>query len=244
MANLEAVDFKKSIPKHVAIIMDGNGRWAKANNLMTRLKGHEAGAQSVRAALRATQELGVRYLTLYAFSTENWRRPESEVMGLMKLLEYFLKKHASELVEKGIRLRTIGNIAGLPPKVQVALAAVIESTKNGCECDLILALNYGGRQEIVECVKKIASQVEHGDLNVCEISQETIAANLYAPDVPDPDLMIRTSGELRLSNFLLWQLSYAELYVTPIFWPDFKECDMYDAIVAYQTRLRRYGDVK
>jgi undecaprenyl diphosphate synthase len=243
MAELTDIDFSKPIPVHVAIIMDGNGRWARKNRMKTRLQGHEAGAESVRAVLRASEKIGIRYLTLYAFSTENWKRPEKEVTGLMNLLEKFLRKHTPELVEKGICLRAIGTLEDLPDNVTAALQDAMHQTRDNTERDLILALSYGGRHEITHSVRTIAEQVRSGSIQPGEITEETIAAHLYAPDVPDPDLMIRTSGELRISNFLLWQLSYTELYVTPVLWPDFRESDMYDAIAAYQSRSRRYGDI-
>jgi len=232
------------LPCHIAVIMDGNGRWARRQGLKTRLQGHEAGAESIRAALRACDKLGVRYLTLYAFSTENWKRPKKEVAGLMKLLERFLRKNIDELTEKGIRLRTVGQIERLPRYVQAALEDAKRISRDNEKLDLILALSYGARQEIVHCVRAIATEARNGAIDPASISVETISAHLYAPDVPDPDLLIRTSGEMRLSNFLLWQISYAELYVTPVLWPDFREPDMYDAIVSYQERSRRYGRVE
>jgi undecaprenyl diphosphate synthase len=243
MAELTDIDFSKPVPAHVAIIMDGNGRWARKNRMKTRLQGHEAGAESVRAVLRASEKIGIRYLTLFAFSTENWKRPKNEVTGLMNLLEKFLRTHTPELVEKGIRLRAIGALEDLPGNVTAALQDAMDQTSGKTERDLILALSYGGRHEITSSVQAIAEQVRSGTIQPDEITEDTIAAHLYAPDVPDPDLMIRTSGEMRISNFLLWQLSYAELYVTPVLWPDFRESDMYDAIVAYQLRSRRYGDI-
>jgi undecaprenyl diphosphate synthase len=243
MADLTDIDLDKPLPSHVAVIMDGNGRWARKNRLKTRLQGHEAGAETVRAVLRASEKTGIRYLTLYAFSTENWKRPEKEVTGLMGLLEKFLRKHTPELVEKGIRLRAIGTLEDLPDNVTAALQDAIDQTSNNTERDLILALSYGGRKEITDSVKTIARQVRAGTLEPEAITEETIGSHLYAPDVPDPDLMIRTSGELRISNFLLWQLSYTELYITPVLWPDFREGDMYDALVEYQSRSRRYGDL-
>lgn len=231
------------MPSHVAIIMDGNGRWAKQRGL-PRIKGHETGAESVRAVLRACKKAGVHYLTLYAFSMENWIRPKEEIAGLMSLLSRFLRKNAHELHENNIRLRVIGRIEDLPAPVRKELLRVIDETKDYDEGQLILALSYGSRAELVEAVKKIAGEVKDGSLSVEDIAEETISQHLYAPDVPDPDLMIRTSGEMRLSNFLLWQLSYAELYVTDVFWPDFREEQFAQALESYARRHRRFGDVK
>lgn len=232
-----------SIPEHVAIIMDGNGRWATHRGL-PRLKGHEEGAESVRAVLRACRDVGVKYLTLYAFSSENWVRPPSEIAGLMGLLKRFLKTEEPELHKNDVRLRTIGRTQDLPRDVQKELFRVIEATKDHKKATLILALSYGGRAEITDAVRKIAVEVERGDLDPKKINDKTLSKYLYAPDIPDPDMMIRTSGEMRLSNFLLWQLSYAEIYVTDIPWPDFREAEFMKAIHAYQKRHRRYGDIK
>ncbi len=239
--SIDIIDFDKPIPKHVAAIMDGNGRWAKKQGFVAKLKGHEAGAETIRAVLRACDKVGVRYLTLYAFSTENWKRSDAEVAGLMKLLREFLIKNTDELIEKGIRLRTIGQIEKLPEKTREELERSIEKSKHCNKLDLILALSYGSRAEIVDCVRQIASDVKSGKLNPEEITEDTIVKNLYAPDVPDPELMIRTSGEFRLSNFLLWQLSYSEIFVTPTLWPDFRENEFYAAIAAFQNRSRRFG---
>jgi len=239
--NIEAIDFDKPIPRHIAVIMDGNGRWAKKHGFAARLKGHEAGAETIRAVLRACDNIGVRYLTLFAFSTENWKRSEKEVAGLMKLLRDFLVKNTDELIEKGIRLRAIGQIHRLPPETREELDRSIERSKHNSKLDLILALSYGSRTEIVDCIRQIASIVKSGKLNPEDVSEETVKQNLYAPDVPDPELLIRTSGEFRISNFLLWQLSYSEIYVTPTLWPDFREDDFYEAITAFQNRTRRFG---
>ncbi|RLD11243.1 MAG: isoprenyl transferase [Chlamydiae bacterium] len=241
--SIDIIKFDKSIPKHIAVIMDGNGRWAKKQGLVARLKGHEAGAETIRAVLRACDKTGVRYLTLYAFSTENWKRSKSEVAGLMELLRRFLIKNTDELIEKGIRLRAIGQIDRLPDQTRKELERSIEKSKNETKLDLILALSYGGRTEIVNCIRRISSIVKSGELNPEDISEETVKQNLYAPDVPDPELLIRTSGEMRISNFLLWQISYSEIYVTEILWPDFRENDFYEAIADYQKRLRRFGGV-
>ncbi|HEY8240146.1 MAG TPA: isoprenyl transferase [Kiritimatiellia bacterium] len=234
---------RPAIPEHVAIIMDGNGRWAQARGL-PRLKGHEKGAESVRAVLRACRDLGVKYLTLYAFSSENWVRPRAEIEGLMALLRRFLRKEEDELHKNGVRLRAIGRIDELPVPVRRELARVIEATKHHKTATLTLALSYGGRAELTDAVKKIAAEVRSGALDPKAINDSTIGSYLYAPDIPDPDMMIRTSGEMRISNFLLWQLSYAEIYVTDVPWPDFREDQFKQAIEAYQKRHRRFGDIK
>lgn len=231
------------VPRHVAIIMDGNGRWAKARGL-PRLRGHHVGAESVRAILLACRKIGVEYLTLYAFSSENWVRPRSEVTGLMSLLRTFLREQSVELHKHKVRLRVIGHMQDLPLPVRRELTRVIEDTAHYTEGHLILALSYGGRQEITDAVKAIAAKVKAGEIDPRRITEATISQHLYLPDVPDPDFMIRTSGEMRISNFLLWQLSYAELYVTPVMWPDFREPQFLEAIKVYQTRHRRFGDIK
>lgn len=230
------------VPRHIAIIMDGNGRWAVRRGL-PRVKGHEAGAESVRAVVRACKEAGVRYLTLYAFSVENWVRPRREISGLMKLLKIFLENNEHELHENRIRLRVIGRITDLPKLIQRRLKKVMQTTQDYDAGTLILALSYGGRAELVDATRAIAEKVVRGELTPDDITDQTIAGHLYAPDVPDPDLMVRTSGEMRLSNFLLWQLSYAELYVTDVLWPDFRESDLHRAIDEYARRHRRFGDV-
>lgn len=230
------------VPRHIAVIMDGNGRWAKRQGL-PRIKGHEAGADSVRAIVRGCRDAGVKYLTLYAFSVENWVRPKDEISGLMGLLRTFLENNENELHENQIRLRIIGRMNDLPTLIQRGLKRAMKATRDYTAGELILALSYGGRAELVDAMKAIAERVKQGDLNPDEITDETIASHLYAPDVPDPDLMIRTSGEMRLSNFLLWQLSYAELYVTDVLWPDFREEHLQEAIAAYAKRQRRFGDV-
>jgi len=222
--------------------MDGNGRWARQRGL-PRIKGHEAGAESVRAVLRAARESGVKYLTLYAFSSENWVRPPAEVQGLMRLLRKFLREEEDELHANRVRLRAIGRLRDLPPPVRRELKRVMRATESYAARQLILALSYGGRVEIVDAVRSIARKVSEGDLQPGRIQEKTIRAHLYAPDVPDPDLMIRTSGELRLSNFLLWQLSYAELYFTDVLWPDFREEHFRAALEEYARRERRFGDI-
>ena len=228
------------VPRHVAIIMDGNGRWAK-QRLRPRLFGHRAGAESLRAVLRACRDQGVEYLTVYAFSTENWVRPQTEIGGLMTLLKTFLKKDEHELHENQVRLRVTGRIQDLPQAVRDELERVMAATQHYQKGHLILALSYGGRTEIVDAVRAIAGKVKAGELAPAQIDEAVIARHLYLPDVPDPDLMIRTSGELRLSNFLLWELSYAEFYFTDTLWPDFREADFAQALEEYARRQRRFG---
>ena len=228
------------IPRHVAVIMDGNGRWAK-KRMQPRLFGHRAGAESLRAILRACRDHGVEYLTVYAFSTENWVRPEDEVSGLMSLLTTFLKKDERDLHENQVRLRVTGRMADLPESVRAELERVMEATKHYEKGHLILALSYGGRTEITDAVRAIAAQVKAGEVEPAQINEALIARHLYLPDVPDPDLMIRTSGELRLSNFLLWELSYAEFYFTDTLWPDFREAGFAEALAEYSRRQRRFG---
>jgi len=231
-----------NVPSHVAIIMDGNGRWANEHGL-PRLKGHEEGTQSVLAVLKAAKKADVKYLTIYAFSTENWKRPVEEVNGLMSLLGSMLKKHAKEFLDNKIRLRVMGEIDGLPKAVQMGLSRLMKQSEKDYEHTLIVALNYGSRKEIAEAAKAIARKVAAGQLDPETITEETVAQHLYLPDVPDPELMIRTSGELRLSNFLLWQLSYAELYVTETYWPDFREKEFFQALESFGKRGRRFGGV-
>ena len=223
--------------------MDGNGRWAQRRGL-PRIKGHEVGTESVRAIVKACRNAGVKYLTLYAFSSENWVRPRTEIMGLMRILRRFLTQQEHELHENKVRLRVIGRIGDLPLPVQAELRRVIRATEQYTEGTLILALSYGGRVEIADAARRLAEDVKAGKLKPSAIDEDKFAEYLYAPDVPDPDLMIRTSGELRLSNFLLWQLSYAEFYITDVLWPDFREKEFKDALEAYAARHRRYGDVK
>ncbi len=230
------------VPQHVAIIMDGNGRWAGQRGL-PRSRGHEEGAKSVRAIVRACRNEGVKYLTLYAFSVENWSRPRTEIRSLMKLLETFLKEREFELHENKLRLRIIGCIEDLPRYLQKRLARVMRETEQYEEGQLILALSYGARTEIVRAAREIARKAVAGEIAPDKIDEETVAAHMYTPDVPDPDLLIRTSGEMRISNFLLWQISYAEIYVTDVLWPDFRENEFHDAILEYGRRQRRFGGV-
>lgn len=231
---------KTNIPTHIAIIMDGNGRWARERGL-PKIMGHKKGAESVREVLKACGELGVKYLTLYAFSTENWKRPKKEIEGLMRLLGSQLDKETKNLNKNNVRLNAIGRIEELPEAVQLKLKKSMEFTRNNTGVTLTLALSYGSRAEIVDAVKKIISQIEQGDLRKEDIAEENFSNCLYTNTMPDPDLLIRTSGEMRVSNFLLWQISYAELYVTKKLWPDFGRKDLEKAIKEYQKRQRRFG---
>jgi len=231
-----------AVPRHVAVIMDGNGRWARQRGL-PRIKGHERGADSVRAAVRACRDAGVKYLTLYAFSVENWSRPRAEIAALMRLLRKFIRDNENELHENRIRLRLLGRVGDLPADVRGELRRVEQATAAYDAGHLILALSYGGRTEIAEAARRIAQEVRDGKLDPADVDEDAVARRLYLPDVPDPDLMIRTSGEMRLSNFLLWQLSYAELYVTAVLWPDFREPHFKAALEEYGRRQRRFGDV-
>lgn len=228
------------LPEHIAIIMDGNGRWAKSRGNL-RSYGHKAGVDSVRDITEACAQLGVKYLTLYAFSTENWRRPKIEVNALMRLLAGSLRKEADNLNENDIHLETIGQIERFPEKCQRELKEVIELTKDNKRLNLCLALSYSGRWDIKEAVKRLARQVQEGELDPEDINDESISCQLSTAHIPDPDLIIRTSGEYRLSNFLLWQLAYSELYITETLWPDFRRKELYKAIHSFQERERRFG---
>lgn len=232
----------KLVPRHIAIIMDGNGRWARARGLQ-RIKGHEKGADAVRACVEACGELKVDFLTLYAFSAENWQRPKSEVFALMKLLERFLKEKTPELLGKNVRLQAIGRLTDLPSSCQRQLHDSIERTSASTGLTLILALSYGARLEIIDGIKSLLRQIESGHIDRAMIDVEMFSKHLYTRYYPDPDLLIRTSGEMRLSNFLLWQLSYTEMYVTQTLWPDFTKKDLYEAVEDYGRRHRRYGGV-
>ena len=233
---------KTKLPAHVAIIMDGNGRWAK-KHLLSRIKGHEKGAEAVRTVVRACRELGIAHLTLYAFSTENWQRPKKEVAALMTLLTKFLKSEQQELAAKDIRLAVIGEIERLPANVQQALNETMELTRSNSALQLNLALSYGSRTEIVRMARQIAKEAQNEQLDPDDINAEIVAAHLYTKDMPDPDLLIRTSGEMRISNFLLWQIAYAEIYVTPTYWPDFGKDEFVEILKNYQQRERRFGQV-
>jgi undecaprenyl diphosphate synthase len=224
----------------VAIIMDGNGRWAKQRGL-PRIEGHRHGAESVRAVVRTAGEIGIKYLTLYAFSVENWSRPKEEVDALMKYLARYLKKEAPELNKNNVRLEVIGQIYRLPEPVQQQLARTIHALSRNNGLTLVLALSYGGRTEIVEAVRAIATEAQRGDLDPAEIDEQVISEHLYTKNIPDPDLLIRTSGEMRVSNFLLWQISYAELVVTATLWPDFRKKDFFEALEEFTRRHRRFG---
>lgn len=230
----------RKLPKHVAIIMDGNGRWAKARSL-NRIRGHEAGAESVREIVRANRELGIAFLTLYAFSEENWKRPKYEIQALMTLLKRFLKSELQEMLENGIRFQAIGRIHKLPKDVQKALQKTAEKTAMNEDMVLTLALSYGGRQEICDTVQTLGRKIEAGELTSQEITEELLSKSLYTSGMPDPDLLIRTSGEFRISNFLLWQLAYTEIYNTPTQWPDFRKEAFIKALEDYQKRERRFG---
>jgi undecaprenyl diphosphate synthase len=233
----------EKIPRHVALIMDGNGRWAQERGL-SRIDGHKEGAQSVRAVLRAAAQAGVEFITVYAFSTENWKRPPAEVDGLMKLLISSLNAYEQELHDNKIRLRVMGQFDRLPLPVRMRLQKTLDATAGYTDHTFIIALSYGSRMEIADATKQIAEKVKRGEIRPKDIDEQTIAEHLYLPDVPDPELMIRTSGELRLSNFMLWQLSYSEFYITDTYWPDFREKQFFEALGAFNGRDRRYGGVK
>ena len=236
-------DSKNIVPQHVAIIMDGNGRWAKSRGL-NRLKGHEEGAESVRAIINACKKTGVKYLTLYAFSVENWVRPDSEIKGLMSLLVRFLKTQEYELHDNKVRFHVIGRRSDLSREVLSAVERVEESTKQYDEGHLILALSYGARTEITSAAREIARKVKSGEIDVDDIDDKMMSAHMYDPTIPDPDLLIRTSGEMRISNFLLWQISYSELYVTDVMWPDFRADEFSKALEEFRKRQRRFGDIE
>ncbi len=229
-----------NLPKHLAIIMDGNGRWAKQKGML-RAFGHENGTKSVKTTVEICAKLGIENLTLYAFSTENWNRPKLEVDTLMKLLINSLKKELETLVKNNIKLNSIGNIENLPKSVQKELLEVIEKTKDNNRMTLTLALSYGSREEILNAVKKIADKVKNNIISTNSIDESIFNNHLYTQDLPDVDLVIRTSGEHRISNFLLWQIAYAEFYFTDVLWPDFSEENLYEAIISYQKRERRFG---
>lgn len=231
---------KATLPTHVAIIMDGNGRWAKSRHL-PRVEGHRNGVESVRAIVRAAGEVGVKYLTLYAFSVENWNRPKDEVDTLMKYLARFLKNEIGELNKNNVRLEAIGQIYRLPEFVQTQLKKTKAALAKNNGLTLILALSYGGRTEIVEGVRSIGDKIKEGKLDPAEINEQLISQHLYTSNYPDPDLLIRTSGEMRISNFLLWQISYAEFVVTPTLWPDFRKPQFFAALEEYTRRHRRFG---
>jgi undecaprenyl diphosphate synthase len=236
---LDSID-QTNLPKHLAIIMDGNGRWAKQQGFL-RAFGHENGTKSVKQAITTCARLGIEYLTLYAFSTENWNRPKLEVETLMKILINSLKKELVTLQENNIRLNAIGNLEKLPKTAQKELLDVIEKTKTNTRLTLTLALSYGSREELVNAVRIISDKVKNNIISLDTIDDSIINEHLYTQNLPDVDLLIRTSGEHRISNFLLWQIAYAELYFTNVLWPDFKDQDLYEAIISYQKRERRFG---
>jgi len=238
--NLKDQINRDRLPQHIAIIMDGNGRWAKQHGKQ-RTFGHQNGVNAVREASESAAELGVRYLTLYAFSTENWNRPKYEIDALMQLLVESIDKETPTLNKNNIRLNTIGDIKSLPEKSYNQLLKTIKETAGNDRMTLTLALSYSSRWEITETVKLISSKIKNNELNIDDIDQQLISSYLNTSSMPDPELLIRTSGELRISNFLLWQIAYSELYFTPKLWPDFKKEDLYDAIIDYQNRERRFG---
>jgi undecaprenyl diphosphate synthase len=229
-------------PAHVAIIMDGNGRWATSRGL-PRVAGHREGVKTARAIVRAADAIGLRYLTLYAFSTENWSRPEDEVTTLMRLLEESIYRELPELMENNVRLRVIGRTAGVPLPVRRGLDHVVAETEKNTGLTLLMAFNYGGRDELLDAFRSLARRVRAGELEPDTISEADVSGALYTDGVPDPDLLIRTSGEMRVSNFLLWQIAYTELWITPTLWPDFGPSDLYRAVADFQRRSRRFGGV-
>ncbi len=233
---------EKPLPTHVAIIMDGNGRWAR-KRVLNRVKGHERGTATVRTIVKASRELGIRYLTLYAFSTENWQRPKAEVTALMAILKNFLKSEKQEMLDQNIRLNTIGDTQRLPDAVKNLLLQTMAATAGNTGLTLTLALSYGGRTEIVNMVRELAGRVGRGETEAAAISEQVIEGALETRGMPDPDLMIRTSGEMRISNFMLWQLAYAELFFTDTLWPDFTRDEFEQILQAYQKRDRRFGKV-
>ena len=232
---------KSKIPTHVAIIMDGNGRWANARHL-PKIAGHRQGVKAIENTIDGALDLGIKILTLYTFSTENWKRPKSEVLALMNLLEMHLDRHDKEaLRKKGVRFRAIGKISGMPESIQVKIRKLEEDTRQNKNLSVNLALNYGSRTEITEAARKIASNVEEKKIKPSDITEDVFATYLYTSGIPDPDILIRTSGEMRLSNFLLWQISYAELCVTDVLWPDFGKKDLEKCVSVFKKRDRRYG---
>ncbi len=241
MATKEALNLK-ALPKHIAVIMDGNGRWAKMQGKL-RTFGHQSGVKAVKDTVEACAEIGIEFLTLYAFSTENWNRPKYEINALMSLLVSTISKETKTLMDNNIRLCAIGDLDSLPSKCRRELNEAMEKTSRNSRMTLILALSYSSRWELTRAVKQIAEKVAAGELNPSGITEELISRNLTTADFPDPELLIRTSGEHRISNFLLWQISYAELYFTDKLWPDFRREDLFDAILSYQSRERRFGKI-
>lgn len=231
-----------NLPQHIAIIMDGNGRWAKEKGKL-RIFGHHHGVESVRQVVEAAVEIGIPYLTLYAFSSENWNRPKFEVAALMEILVSSINKETKTLMKNGVRLTAIGDLEQLPEPCFKQLQKAITKTAQNTSCTLVLALSYSSKHEIVEAARSLASRVKLGELSIEDIDEEVFSKSLYTKDIPDPELMIRTSGEIRISNFLLWQLAYTELYFTEKMWPDFNKDDFYSAILEYQKRERRFGKI-
>ena len=236
MADLDRENF----PEHIAIIMDGNGRWAQQHAL-GRIAGHRKGSEAVRQVVRSCRKLGIRYLTLFAFSSENWSRPAEEVAALMKLLVQYLRSEEKELLDNGIRLTAIGNTVSLPDRVRKTLQKIMDKTSKNSDMTLVLALNYGGRDEILEAARRILTDHDRGRLVSGDLTPEVFASYLYTAGIPDPDLLIRTSGEYRVSNFLLWQTAYTEFFFTDVLWPDFREEHLMEAIQDYRKRERRFG---
>lgn len=236
---LHKIDQEK-LPKHIAIIMDGNGRWAKSKGKM-RVFGHEAGVKTVRKITECAAKLGIKHLTLYTFSTENWDRPNIEVQALMRLLVKSIRKETKTLQEQNIALKAIGDLSQLPEKVQKELNAAIEETANNTTMEMVLALSYSSKWDLTNAMKKIGTKIADGEMKPADIKAETISSHLQTANLPDPELMIRTSGEHRLSNFLLWELAYSEFHFSPVYWPEFGEDEFYTAIIDYQNRKRRFG---
>lgn len=239
---VEIMSQPERVPTHVAIIMDGNGRWAARQN-KPRTFGHEAGVKAVREVVKAAGEIGIKYLTLYTFSSENWKRPKSEVAALMSLLSRTTRKELNELIKNNVKLITVGRISALSSSRQKVLNDAVQKTRNNKGLVLILALNYGGRTEIIDAVKSIANSARSGILDISDINEELFSNFLYTANIPDPDLLIRTSGEMRISNFLLWQTSYTELLVVDTLWPDFGREDLFEGVLNYQKRDRRFGKI-
>ena len=237
-----SAEARASLPQHVAVIMDGNGRWAKQHGL-PRVEGHRRGADSAREIIRTAGEIGIKYLTLYAFSAENWNRPKDEVDALMKYLIHYLKTETPELNKNNVRLEVIGQIWRLPENVQEHLRKSIATLSKNNGLTLVMALSYGSRIEIVDAVRQIADKAKKGKIDIADINEKVISDHLWTRNIPDPDLLIRTSGEMRVSNFLLWQISYAELLITPTFWPDFRKAQFFGALEEYARRHRRFGGI-
>lgn len=239
LSYIDKIDMSR-LPRHVAIIMDGNGRWAKARN-MERSYGHRYGVDAVRTVTEAASELGLKYLTLYTFSTENWNRPDDEITALMSLMVMAIERETPDLIKNNVRLQAIGDLSRIPAEVKERLDKCVEDTSKGTGVTLVLALSYSSRWEITEAARNISRAVAEGKMSADDITEDTVSGFLATREIPDPDLLIRTGGEIRISNFLLWQLAYAELYFTDEFWPDFGKESLYKAICSYQSRERRFG---